>query len=226
MAMGKCRECGKDVSSEAQTCPNCGVKEPVKAQPARTSNYAFTGLAIFLVFLWIAHATGGSGSKPTVEGATPGAAPSAAGGATAETPPLEVQSWHCEQEYGYMWVMGEVKNVSAEKLAHVTAVAEFRTASGELVKAEDALLEYNPIMPGQTSPFKAGGTQNPAATKCGLSFKYLLGGGEIAYTMKNKGGLHTGGRHTSQAEADATYCEYMREQGVSRASCSKTHTKR
>jgi hypothetical protein len=28
MAMAKCRECGKDVSSKAKTCPNCGVKRP------------------------------------------------------------------------------------------------------------------------------------------------------------------------------------------------------
>jgi hypothetical protein len=30
MAIRKCRECGKDVSSEAKTCPHCGVTDPVK----------------------------------------------------------------------------------------------------------------------------------------------------------------------------------------------------
>jgi hypothetical protein len=28
MAMAKCRECGREVSSQAKTCPNCGVKRP------------------------------------------------------------------------------------------------------------------------------------------------------------------------------------------------------
>ena len=29
MALMYCRECGKQVSSEAPTCPNCGVPQPV-----------------------------------------------------------------------------------------------------------------------------------------------------------------------------------------------------
>lgn len=31
MAMGTCRECGKEVSKSAKTCPNCGIKKPVKS---------------------------------------------------------------------------------------------------------------------------------------------------------------------------------------------------
>jgi len=30
MALKKCRECGKEVSSKAKTCPHCGVNNPVK----------------------------------------------------------------------------------------------------------------------------------------------------------------------------------------------------
>ena len=30
MAMSKCRECGKAVSTLAKTCPHCGVPKPVK----------------------------------------------------------------------------------------------------------------------------------------------------------------------------------------------------
>lgn len=30
MAMKACRECGKEVSTEAKTCPHCGVKSPVR----------------------------------------------------------------------------------------------------------------------------------------------------------------------------------------------------
>ena len=28
MALGKCRECGQQVSNEAKTCPSCGVSDP------------------------------------------------------------------------------------------------------------------------------------------------------------------------------------------------------
>jgi hypothetical protein len=98
------------------------------------------------------------------------------------SPPLEVLSWRCEKEYGYVYVVGEVKNVSGRKLENVMAVGEFRTKDGSLVKSEDALLDYNPILPGQTSPFKAGGTDNPSITKCNLSFKHLFGS-QISYTI-------------------------------------------
>lgn len=30
MAMGKCRECGAEVSDQAKTCPKCGVSRPVR----------------------------------------------------------------------------------------------------------------------------------------------------------------------------------------------------
>lgn len=30
MAMAKCRECGKEVSSEAETCPHCGIEKPAR----------------------------------------------------------------------------------------------------------------------------------------------------------------------------------------------------
>lgn len=31
MALGKCRECGRDVAKSAATCPGCGVKSPVRS---------------------------------------------------------------------------------------------------------------------------------------------------------------------------------------------------
>ena len=33
MALAKCRECGKDVSAEAVTCPHCGVRNPIATTP-------------------------------------------------------------------------------------------------------------------------------------------------------------------------------------------------
>ena len=35
MALGKCRECGKEASSEAKACPHCGVKNPVSSGMSR-----------------------------------------------------------------------------------------------------------------------------------------------------------------------------------------------
>jgi len=91
-------------------------------------------------------------------------------------PPLKLVSFNCVKEHGYVFARGEVTNLSPKILKNVVAVGTFRTADGTLVKSEDALLEFNPIMPGQTSPFSAGGTDNPAITKCGVNFKIMFGG--------------------------------------------------
>jgi len=37
------------------------------------------------------------------------------------------------------------------------------------------LIDFDPILPGQTSPFKVLTTHNPAITKGSISFKYILG---------------------------------------------------
>jgi hypothetical protein len=89
--------------------------------------------------------------------------------------PLEVLSWRCEKEHSYVFVRGEVRNLSGQRLENVMVVGGFRTSDGKLVKITDALLDYNPIMPGQTSPFSAGTTDNPEIKRCGISFKYLFG---------------------------------------------------
>lgn len=98
-------------------------------------------------------------------------------------PPLELVSWRWYFEHGYMHVTGQIKNVSNNKMSNVMVVATFTTASGDIVKTSDALIDYNPILPGQTSPFTTLTTQNPAATKCSISFKEF-GGGTISYVNK------------------------------------------
>jgi ribosomal protein L37E len=37
MAMSKCRECGKAVSTLAKTCPSCGVPKPAKVLKKKTT---------------------------------------------------------------------------------------------------------------------------------------------------------------------------------------------
>lgn len=97
--------------------------------------------------------------------------------ATPESQPkLKVLSFRCYSEHTYMFISGEVKNTSNSKLKNVVAVGTFRTADGTHITTETALLEYNPIMPGQSSPFKAGGKHNPLMAKCSLGFKHLFGG--------------------------------------------------
>ncbi len=94
----------------------------------------------------------------------------------SEKPLLELLSFHCSSGYGFFEITGEVKNVSDHSLKDVMAEGTARTATGEFVNSSEALLTYNPILPGQTSPFKVIMTNNPEMEKCAVGFKYLFGG--------------------------------------------------
>jgi hypothetical protein len=85
-------------------------------------------------------------------------------------------AWSWSTEYGYATASGQVKNVSGQSIERVEAVVSFYTADGTFITSADALIDYQPILPGQTSPFKVMQTHNPAMRKASVEFKHLFGG--------------------------------------------------
>ena len=71
---------------------------------------------------------------------------------------------------------GRGKNISDSNLEDVIAVVDFETEDGTIVKTAKALIYYDVLMPGQTSPFKVSTTDNPAITYLSLHFEHLSGG--------------------------------------------------
>lgn len=71
---------------------------------------------------------------------------------------------------------GQVKNVGASKLDSVLAVGEFYDKNGVLVKPGEALVDFNPIVPGQTTPFSVMSSYNPEIKTATLNFKTMFGG--------------------------------------------------
>lgn len=49
MAIKPCRECTKDVSTEAKTCPHCGVSDPTKAKASPKDTLIGTAVLIAIV---------------------------------------------------------------------------------------------------------------------------------------------------------------------------------
>lgn len=82
--------------------------------------------------------------------------------------------WH--EEYSYAVYEGQVKNISNSKMEHVQAVVTWYDNNGNMITSRSALIEYDPLMPGQTSPFKVIKSFNPAMQKAGVEFSYLMGG--------------------------------------------------
>ena len=76
-----------------------------------------------------------------------------------------------------------MKNVSGAPLENLLAVVIFRTEDGTFVTSADSLLDFNPVMPGQTTPFSVMTTWNPLIKTGAITFK-RFGGGGIRWKQK------------------------------------------
>lgn len=76
----------------------------------------------------------------------------------------------------YLEIFGQVENLTGRPIENLEAVGAIYDAAGQLIRTDDALVEYNPVMPGQTSPFHIMIRWNPLAKSSGVQFKRLGGG--------------------------------------------------
>ena len=88
---------------------------------------------------------------------------------------LVLNDWSWSVEHGYVTVEGQVGNISGRKLQNVEALAQFYTADKTFVTSDTGLVEYNPLMPGQVSPFKVMLPHNPMMKTANISFKIMWG---------------------------------------------------
>ncbi|MDR3409669.1 MAG: zinc ribbon domain-containing protein [Formivibrio sp.] len=73
MALQKCRECGTEVSSEAKSCPKCGIAKPVKPKSQLPKVIAWIfGLSFLGIF--VAGITGKSINAPVAAAPAPAVA--------------------------------------------------------------------------------------------------------------------------------------------------------
>lgn len=185
MALIKCPDCGRDISDAAPVCLGCG--RPIAAQGGvlpvaqppekkKSSPLAIGCLAVLVAFvaLWVIGKimSGGSSDRSVGTSLLTGSKETQA----PTGPMLELIKSHWYTEYGYAIYEGQVKNISSQPLKNVEAVATFYDSNGQFITSSDALIDYNPILPGQISPFKVMKTENPAMKKASVEFKYLSGG--------------------------------------------------
>jgi hypothetical protein len=91
-------------------------------------------------------------------------------------PKLELLSWRWSEANTYLTAEGEVKNISDESMDNIEVIVSFYASNDVFVKSAEALVDYNPIMPGQTSPFKAMTPSNPVIQKARIQFKKMFSG--------------------------------------------------
>ncbi len=165
----KCPHCQTDIPTKAKRCPHCqsDLRQWINRHPILTLIGLFIGIP--LIVGWI---------MPSHKNSSPGTStPTSTSTAQEQAQPLlDLQSLHCYKEYDYFIIEGTVKNISNSSMESILAVGKTYTATGEFVKSDSALIEYNPILAKQTSPFKVIMTGNPAIEKCAVDFKEFWGG--------------------------------------------------
>jgi hypothetical protein len=89
---------------------------------------------------------------------------------------LALISSSCTHEFGFVECEGFVENISGRTLENVMVVIEWYDANDIPQSSDEALIDYNPILAGQRSPWSTIGSYNPALTRFRVRFKELLGG--------------------------------------------------
>lgn len=162
-------------TTTVKTCPHCSKEIPIGAKKYpycqsdlrewRNRHPVLTGIIMLFILGFVGSAISGSSSS-TGSAGTP---------QTNGAPQLQLLSYGCTTEYSYFHITGQVKNISGGSLKNVEVVGTAYAKDGTFVNSDSALTEYNPIFPGQTSPFEVLMTDNPAMTKCNVDFKFLMG---------------------------------------------------
>lgn len=94
---------------------------------------------------------------------------------------LGVDEWHWRRDLSFVTVEGRVTNVSDHRLERVSAVVSFEDGSGRFITSASALIDDDPLMPGQTSRWEVIVNSNPAMKKARVEFKEMLGETLTAY---------------------------------------------
>ena len=50
--LGKCRECGKEVSSTADVCPHCGCKKPYRGPEGAFGCLVLIAVVVFIIIVY------------------------------------------------------------------------------------------------------------------------------------------------------------------------------
>ncbi len=98
-------------------------------------------------------------------------------------PPLELEASSAERSYGWIKIEGMVKNVSDQPLEHVQAGALLFDAKGDFVTSDWSVIDYSPILAGQSSPFSVLVRDNPAIDTWQIQFREGFGG-QISHSDK------------------------------------------
>lgn len=164
MKTKQCKECHADIPKKVKRCKHCGAKQPVHFW---SSPWFY--ILLFFCFPYIMVMISSDGSESRSSGEVPKPV------IIEDKIKLELQSWNWGINHGYAIAEGEVKNISDQKLNTVDAMVKFYAKDGTFISSGSGLVEYQTLLPGQSSPFKVMEPENPLMNTATLEFKMLMG---------------------------------------------------
>lgn len=93
-----------------------------------------------------------------------------------QEPQLKLLSSRGEIGRNLITITGEVQNISTEKIESLWVVVSLYDKDDQLITTEDSVVEYTPLMPGQTTPFKSLVRVNPLMKIYKIGFREGLSG--------------------------------------------------
>lgn len=98
-------------------------------------------------------------------------------------PQLRLEDWNWGRSSdSYVTAKGLVTNLTDEPLKGVMAVVTFYAKDGTFITSDDGMIDYQPVLPGQTSPWDVIVPWNPSMGTAWVEFKLMFGG-----TLKHTG---------------------------------------
>lgn len=89
---------------------------------------------------------------------------------TAPTQLEFTHRWNWSESGNYIHIEGQVTNVSGERLEGMRIVISLADEAGNFVTSEVSYPQFDPLMPGQTSPYTSMISDNPAIKKYRVEF--------------------------------------------------------
>jgi hypothetical protein len=80
-----------------------------------------------------------------------------------------------DRRLGFVTITGSVSSHTSRPLSKVEAVVELLDAANRPVQVESGLIAFDPLLPGQASPFRVEVNDNTQAVTYRVRFKELLG---------------------------------------------------
>lgn len=187
-----CPKCKTWNPEPAAFCSQCGRQLATPQEQAKHASkvklYGCLALAGGLLLVFIFSAIG-SRRSPNKTGTTATSTTTAAKPAAAPAfrmPDLDLLSSKAyDTGYGFHIIEGQVRNASPDPIKGLQAVGIWMAKDGTFITSDDAMIEYDPLLPGQASPFKTMSRTNPEMELYRVEFKRMFGG-TVEYTDMRK----------------------------------------